>query len=143
MFASPDYTPSPVQIDALLAFLSTFERPDFVPSTVESLPGVGPHQVYAEELRQYYRAVFENGFVIEFDWRAWQEEAIRHCEQPELLRGADLQLLRRLITFHVRADRFNDGHLPSLIESGYMTALLRRLKELRQAQETVPSVSMT
>jgi hypothetical protein len=133
MLSSPDHTPSPAQIDALLAFLSTFERPDFVPSKVESLPGVSPYHVFAEELKQFHRAVFENGFVIEFDWRAWQEEALRHCEQPELLRGADLQLLRRLITFHVRAERFNEGHLPSLVESGYMAELLRRLRELRQA----------
>jgi O-acetyl-ADP-ribose deacetylase len=132
MLANADYTPSPAQTDALVAFLTTFERPDFVPSTVESPPGVRPYHIFAEELSQFHRAVFENGFVIEFDWRAWQEEALRHCEQPELLRNADLQVLRKLITFHVRAERFNEGHLPSLIESGYMAALLRRLKELRQ-----------
>jgi hypothetical protein len=38
-----------------------------------------------------------------------------------------------LITIHVRKERFCEGHLPAVVKCGHMAALLRRLKELREA----------
>jgi hypothetical protein len=40
--------------------------------------------------------------------------------------------LRKLLTTHVRADRFVEGHLAGVLESGHMLAILRRLKDIRQ-----------
>ena len=37
-----------------------------------------------------------------------------------------------LVTAHVRADRFVEGHLVSVFESGHITAILRRLKQIRE-----------
>jgi len=137
MIVSEDYIPTPAQTDAVLAFLPTFENREFVPSRVESPAGMTPYHVFADELTQFHRAVYENGFVFQFDWRAWQEDAIRYCEQPELLVSADFETLRKLITFHVRAERYVEGHLPRQVESGHLAAILRRLGELRHSAECV------
>lgn len=40
--------------------------------------------------------------------------------------------LRKLLTAHVRADRFSEGHLASVLESRHITAMLRRLKRIRE-----------
>ena len=133
MIADAHYTPSLEQIDAVLDFLPTFEREDFVPSKVEAPPGQFPYHVFAEELSQFHQVLYDNGFVLSFDWPSWQEEAQRYYEQPELLRTADLQVLRKLITLHVRKERFCEGHLPAMVKCGHITAILRRLKELREA----------
>jgi hypothetical protein len=127
------YHPTPEQTDAVSAFLSAFEREDFVPSKVQAPPGKFPDHAFVDKLSQFHQAVYDNGFVFSFDWPACQEEARRYYEQPELLGTADLQVLRKLITLHVRKERFCEGHLSAVVKSGYMAALLRRLKELREA----------
>jgi hypothetical protein len=90
------------------------------------------YYVFADELSQFHEAVNANGFVFPFDWSAWQDEAERYYENPELLRTADVQELRKLITLHVRKDRFCDGHLPHMVQCGHITAILQRLRELRK-----------
>jgi len=135
MNADADYTPSLEQIDAVLGFLSTFEREDFAPSKVEAPPGQCPYHVFAQELSQFRQVLYDNGFVFSFDWPSWQEEALRYYEHPEFLRAADLQVLRKLLTFHIRKERFCEGHLSAMVECGHITAILRRLKELREASD--------
>ena len=36
----------------------------------------------------------------------------------------------KLITGHLRSERFCDGHLHSVFESGHLTAILRRLDQV-------------
>ena len=69
--------------------------------------------------------------IIPFDWRSWSEEAERYQMDPEALQAADLLTLRKLLTAHVRAERFAEGHLASVFESGHIAAILRRLKQIR------------
>ena|SRR5438105_2001504 len=68
----------------------------------------------------------------DFDWGAWQDEAIKYVQDPDLLSQADLDTLERLLTLHIRRDRFYDGHLAWAIESGHITAILRRLQDIRR-----------
>lgn len=135
MLNDADYKPSRTQIDAVLAFLPIFEQEDFVPSHVETPPGQFPYHVYAEEASNFLHALYKNGFVFPFDWPSWQEEAQRYYDKPKLLRTADLEVLRRLLTLHVRKERFSEGHLSAMIESGHIAAILRRLKALREAPD--------
>ena len=47
------------------------------------------------------------------------------------LETADLTTLRKLLTTHVRADRFSEGHLAGVLQSGHIVAVLRRLRKIR------------
>lgn len=132
MIADPDYIPSSEQIDAVIAFLPTFERADFVPSKCVIESGTFPYHIFAKELDQFDKAVYDGGFISSFDWPDWQSEAERYFADPEILHAADLQVIRKLITVHVRKERFCEGHLPAMVSCGHMAAILRRLKELRE-----------
>jgi hypothetical protein len=132
MVTDLEYTPSSEQIDAVLVFLSTFVREDFVPSRIEAPPGIFPHHIQSEELIRFQQGLYENGFICSFDWPSWQEEALMYFNQPELLHNADIQVLRKLLTLHVRNDRFTDGHLSAMVKCGHITAILQRLADLRR-----------
>lgn len=67
--------------------------------------------------------------LVTFDWPAWQDEAQRFLD-PEVVMTASLDEVRRLLTLHVRKERFCDGHLDGVIRSGHLTALLQRLAAL-------------
>lgn len=130
-----DYMPSRQQIDAVLAYLPTFERADFVPSRIEDSPGVMPYHIFDDELTKFHEAVYANGFVFPFEWVPWEARAQEYFERPELLNTADMQTIRKLITFHARKQRFCDGHLPEMVECGHIAAILRRLKELKPLEQ--------
>lgn len=78
------------------------------------------------------------GFSAPFDWIAWLKE--RGGEDWALARetiaNADLGRLRRLLTAHLRINRFVDGHLDSLIESGYFERVRERLEEILASGES-------
>jgi hypothetical protein len=44
--------------------------------------------------------------------------------------AADLGILRRLVTLHVRKDRLSDGHLKDMIAAGHIVAIVSRAGEL-------------
>ena len=79
----------------------------------------------------FIQAAYDHGWVISYDWpeaRAWAESL---SSDPALLSATDLGDLRRLITLHVRLERFCDGHIAAMIRSGHLGRVLRRLTALR------------
>lgn len=126
-----DYVPTAEQVAAVLGFLPTFERVDFIAARpADPVPGQWVGDIWSDELGAFHRAVYDNGFVFGFDWSSWQETARRYVEDPSALVSADIQVIRRLITLHVRKERFCEGHLPDMVACGHMAAVLRRLAEL-------------
>jgi len=67
--------------------------------------------------------------MLVFDWPAWKSEAQRFRDR-NALETASLEDVRRLLTLHVRADRFNEGHFGEMIRSGHIAAVLGRLAKL-------------
>ena len=47
--------------------------------------------------------------IFNFDWMSWRE-AERYINDPTALHSADESILRRLLSLHARADRFDEGH---------------------------------
>ena len=73
----------------------------------------------------------ETGFTAPFDWSAWMQELPPGAiDDPATLAGADLDTLRRLVTAHIRIDRFSDGHLDAILANGYMDAAMVRAARL-------------
>jgi hypothetical protein len=71
-----------------------------------------------------------NHFVQIFDWVQWQPQAEPFLENILLIEQADLETCVRLITLHVRKERFCAGHVGDVIASGHISAILRRLADL-------------
>jgi len=90
---------------------------------------MGPF-IYSPLLEKISSGIQESGLKFPFDWPAWQDEAQRICYEPGLLESADLETIRRLLTLHLRKERFCEGHLAAVCEEGLMLRTLQRLKEL-------------
>jgi len=80
-------------------------------------------------LRQSFN---ENHFVQPFDWVDWQPTAEKMFTHPNRMSKATLKTCIKLITLHVRKDRFVGGHFGEMVRCGHITAILRRLAELRE-----------
>jgi hypothetical protein len=126
----------PAGIAAITVFLPIYEAiaPDdfahLVGSTeVEGEIPVMGHLEYHPAVHKFMDACYENGMVLSFDWGAWSEEAHRHMRDPRLVMSASLNTCMKLLTTHLRAERFCDGHLAEVLRSGHINAILRRLTQ--------------
>ena len=127
----------PEQIDALIPFLDKFEEAGFSAGDwkVDEGPSV-PWFIFDKSVMEFIEVLYGNDWVTpEFDWGEWQESATRYIESREMVESADAVTIQKLLTTHVRADRFCDGHLASMFENGHIVAVLRRLKVIRDGVE--------
>lgn len=122
------------QIDALLPFLSDFEAEGYSYGEWRSAEGGLGDYADSDEVRVFVQVLYRHGWIVPFDWPSWQDEAERLVGSPEELAEVDAATIRRLLTVHVRKDRFCEGHLAEVLESGHILALLRRLREIRHAE---------
>jgi hypothetical protein len=121
------------QIDAILPFLDQFEASGFSPGTWNSPSGQMPWFDHNEKVMAFLRVLYDHGWVTpSFDWTQWQDRAKEYVDSPDRIESADAETIQRLFTTHVRKERFCEGHLAALFESGHIVALLRRLPELRR-----------
>jgi hypothetical protein len=119
------------RIDAILRFLPGFEATGAQHGEWRVEEGVMPGLDTSEAVNGFVQALYENGWVESFDWGAWQDTAARYAESSELVAQADVDTIRKLLTTHARKDRFCEGHLVAMIESGHIATCLRRLSGLR------------
>jgi ADP-ribosyl-[dinitrogen reductase] hydrolase len=128
--------PDAAAIAKLLTYLDDLKRPIRELATEHVIPGDGEnsipnfHWAYANEVHAFLRDLYELGFAIDFDWPAWQDEAERLTTTPGALDDADLVTLMKLLTVHVRKERFSEGHLAGALEQGWLVAILERLRQL-------------
>lgn len=118
---------------AVLDFLPVFENPDFVSGKLAMKPGEFPYWNYNDKLLAFIKVLYDNRWITDFDWSEWQAEARKFWEEPGLISEADVTSMRRLLTLHVRKDRFCDGHLAAAVEQGQITAILNRIAKLKES----------
>lgn len=128
--------PTTQQIDAILQFLPVFQREDF--SVGEWHGGnhadgvvTPPYLRSSDAMSEFHRALYDHNWVVSFDWPSWQVEARRLHEAADALKKADLETIRKLLTTHIRKERFCEGHLLAVYESGHLAAILERLAVIR------------
>ena len=114
------------QVRALFEARADLRRPEFSPYRKGGGSPWGPS--YSAEMRTVMDAM--EPLMIQFSWPDWQEEAVKYVRSAELMAAADLETVRRLVTTHMRKERFCQGHVGSTFESGHLMALLDRAAEL-------------
>jgi hypothetical protein len=118
--------------DAILSYLDQFEAADFSPGEWENPEPRLRFFSFSPVVMEFTKALYEHDWVApSFAWGRWQESAQQYVDSPEKLATADVVTIQKLFTTHVRADRFCEGHLAAMFESGHVQALLRRLRSLR------------
>lgn len=89
-----------------------------------------------EMISELYNELSNTGFLLVFDWIGWlkENEVFRNLDNDieELIKKADLETLRKLMTAYIRGDRFNEGLFLKAVSSGKVGIILRRLKEITE-----------
>lgn len=125
----------PEQVDAVLRFLPVFEELEVNFGRWVSQEGGPSKFTISQEATDFIRTCSEQRIIFSFDWPAWKAEAAKYYSDPDALGRADLMVLRKLLTTHIRQDRFSDGHLTHMFESGHLTAILIRMKVIREGMD--------
>lgn len=122
---------APAQWAAMVAFIPVLEAPGFCPGGVIPVEADGlPTDEFRRLVTAFMDACYKNGMVVRFDWEAWEAEALRYMADPGLLATAELAVVRRLLTWHVRQNRFTRDHVATQISRGHVLDVLKRLKSL-------------
>ncbi|MDZ7956457.1 MAG: O-acetyl-ADP-ribose deacetylase [Aulosira sp. DedQUE10] len=120
-------------IENVLAFLTLFTDTEAQLYDIQPEPLTLDPYCYSKEFNKFITSVYQENFVIGFDWPAWQNEAHRLITNPELLILADISTLQKLLTTHIRKERFCSGHLAAMIENGHFLAIFHRLQAIHAA----------
>ena len=120
---------------AILKYIPVFDKEGFEPAELIKSDGdrdvvTFPAYSYCDEVLNFVRDLYDNNIIYSFDWPAWEDEAVKLYKDPKALASADLDTLRKLLTIHVRKDRFSEGHLAAVIRDGHVLAILKRLADL-------------
>ncbi len=127
-------------IDKILSYLPVFEQKDYQFSIFHQSKLIEgrlhePYYEYSEEVDGFMQALYDGGFIYPFDWPAWQDEASKYYSNPDMLKTADFSTVVKLLTVHIRMERFCEGCLNFSLKDGHINDILRRLKEIRQEME--------
>jgi Family of unknown function (DUF6508) len=131
----------------LASFLQEPERSGFkagewrggkeIEPNVISMPFVD----YNDIVNSFIQAADRHGWIVsDFDWGEWPQsvEAARLHDDESALAHATAEQLGRLLTLHIRQDRFVEGALLEAFESGLMLRIVRRAAVLAVASHTPP-----
>ncbi len=119
----------PQHLANLLEFIPMFEAPAFCPGGVIPVDEENwPDADFLKLVSRFMDACYKNGFVVRFDWENWEADALTYVSNPALLNEADLLVLRRLLTWHIRQNRFAKNHVATMIASGHILLVLKRLR---------------
>lgn len=125
-------------LDRVLSYLPVFERqPSDLYEVDVAISMLDPY-FYAAEVNQFIQTLYQDGFITPFDWTDWQQEAEAFMRHPERVQATDLETIQKLLTTHVRAERFNSGHLAHTIQTGHILVILNRLAEIRAHMAIAP-----
>jgi hypothetical protein len=117
-------------LERVLAFLPYFEDETAEKYTLSDTAVAGPY-VYAGRVKEFILALHEEGFILEFDWTGWREEALRYFTERDLLETADLETVCRLFTVIVRTELVTHGVLTEMMNKGVITDLLYRVRGIQ------------
>ena len=126
------------QIDQILAFLPYFkgggdgfgQNAHFDEKVFDK--GCVLPSVLNEKTSEFVRACYNLGFIESFDWMAWSREKSDLVNSGIGIESLNVEEIRKLLTNHIRRDRFHDGHLLEMLRSRTITRILERLKEIRK-----------
>lgn len=126
-------------LDWALAFIDRLEKPSaplhiwHPMKQLEDGSYSAPWCELSADAMELVQGLYERGLILTFDWPAWSETAESYVDNPELLAEASLDDCLKLLTCHVRSDRFCEGHLGAMLENGHIVAVLRRMREIRKS----------
>ncbi len=87
-----------------------------------------PFWIENQVVSEFRELAHELQVIKDFDWQSWNEGREMLNNPSFDYNAVDLETKRRLITYLVRNDRFNEGTLISAFESGVVLKILKALE---------------
>jgi len=84
-----------------------------------------------EDIIEFTKSLYHNNWLINTCWQGWTSEAEYYFGNPELIKSADIETIRKILTVHVRIDRLFPGEIADLIKRGYILKILERIETLK------------
>ena len=123
-------------IDELLSFLPAFEEPGrrFGRDWESGSPGGngGSKPTYEEDIVRFFHLA---GKPCWSDFEYDPTVVVGLIGDEEHVANASLSEVKTLLTWCARGERFHEGHWSTVLETGRIQAVLRRLRELRDTIE--------
>ena len=110
----------------VLQFLPRFENGEFR-DAVSAYMRTGLDLPVVDELSM---CISTSGILLQFDWIAWKNALGVDPFDPSHIANADLETIRKVLTYAVRENRFSDGSLAARCADGSMERAIRRLAEI-------------
>jgi O-acetyl-ADP-ribose deacetylase len=117
-------------LEGILAFVKLFTNKEAKLYDIQTKPLTFEPYCYSKEFHQFITFLYQENFIISFDWLAWQQQADSFVTNPELLTVADISTLQKLLTTHIRKERFCSGHLAAMIDNGHLLLIFQRLQAI-------------
>jgi hypothetical protein len=127
------FIPTNQNVENVTRYLERFVQPGF---TFEEGEDDWGETIYSDEAIQFIQDLHNNGFIVNYEWPDWHEQAVKYENNESMLQSAELDELRKLLTYHVRKDRFSGGHLRYVFKTGLITSILHRLEQLNELNGT-------
>jgi len=86
---------------------------------------------YHSRVSEFISDLYAGNFIQAYDWMSWRDTAKSYIDNPAAIQQADWDALIRLITYHIRRDRFVSGHLKSALDQQQFVHILERIEELK------------
>lgn len=124
------------KIDELLHFLPLFDMPE-QDDYIERWAGgekrsdgviTMPYSIYSEEAARFFRLAGQ-AWWLDYDYKP--VEAATMLQDMVLIEQATFEQIKTMLTYCVRGERFSEGHWAEMLRSGRITAILKRLRVLR------------
>lgn len=123
---------------AIARFAAIFSNPKFQfaiwhePSPVKAGVFEMSYCALTHDADDFVQAAYDAGWVKSFDWSSWvnTSEAQELNNSTSHISAASEEQISKLLTAHIRRDRFCEGALQSAFESGVLTAIVRRAEAL-------------
>lgn len=125
-------------LQTLTGFIPTFAVPTFSAGEMKCPEGQFPYVAYSNDAKRFTRALDLTNFYYNFNWIEWRDqEGKEYVKDPSKVATASLVTIRQLFTYMMRQDRFCEGFILQLFDTGLVLAALKRLAEIKDEKEKV------
>jgi hypothetical protein len=103
--------------------------PYFEDKTIEVCRWEGMYPQYDKKLNEFIEEIYKTN-LMKSNYLDYLDERLFNRDYSAAVPTADFELLRAILTFYVRSERFSDGAWANSVKEGVFLRILYRLKEL-------------
>jgi len=117
------------QYDKVLSYIDYFSTAGEKAGTWVSKPHVFPYVNYSPEMISFIDEVYKTD-LIDIEYLSYLENHIpKESNLSDYIENADFQLLRAIITYYVRQERFQEGLWLGAVQDGILGKILLRMAD--------------